>query len=199
MPVDRLGANGELLLDRLLRETWERSLIRPGDPHNWTGTVLVDAQLCPKPRGFLRAYEDFRELLCVPTWNPVRNVPLAAVRQSGAPSSPSSRFQQPAELRSADRRRGHSGNAGPRCASISETKQARSRRRTCSTESLSPRRHLSFGARKYPSSARSWVCLPTSAARMRISRRRPVSRISRFGFGMPAECKSSQRFCLGDP
>ena len=72
IPVRKLGANGELLLERLLRETWEQSVIQPTDPRNWTGTNLVDASLCPVPQGFLRIYEDFRDLLGVPVWNPAR-------------------------------------------------------------------------------------------------------------------------------
>ncbi len=72
--VRKLMANGEVLMERLLRDTWEQSIICPTDPRNWTETYLVDAALCPTPQGFLRIYEDFGEILGVPVWNPVRGL-----------------------------------------------------------------------------------------------------------------------------
>ncbi|WP_254510222.1 hypothetical protein [Anatilimnocola floriformis] len=73
VPVRRLGSNGELLLDRLLRETWDQAVLPPTHPRNWTETYLVPADLCPNSYGFFRIYEDFTDLLGVPTWNPARD------------------------------------------------------------------------------------------------------------------------------
>lgn len=72
VPVQQLGANGEVLLGRLLRDVWEQAIIRPSDSD---GTVMLDGRLCPGATGFLRAYEDFSQLLGVPTWNPAREAP----------------------------------------------------------------------------------------------------------------------------
>jgi len=71
--VHQLGANGNVLLNRLLRDAWEQAIIRPADGN---GASMLDARLCPGATGFLRAYEDFSELLGVPTWNPTRDVQL---------------------------------------------------------------------------------------------------------------------------
>jgi len=70
--VQELGANGEVLLTRLLHDVWEQALMRPSDSN---GAVMLDARLCPGASGFQRAYEDFSQLLGVPTWNPARDVP----------------------------------------------------------------------------------------------------------------------------
>jgi hypothetical protein len=72
--VQELGANGEVLLSRLLHDVWEQAIVRPSDSN---GAVMLDARLCPGASGFLRAYEDFSQLLGVPTWNPARDVPPA--------------------------------------------------------------------------------------------------------------------------
>jgi len=72
--VQQLGSNGGVLLNRLLRDVWEQAIIRPSDSN---GAVRLDARLCPGATGFLRAYEDFSQLLGVPTWNPARDVPPA--------------------------------------------------------------------------------------------------------------------------
>jgi len=74
IPVQRLGSNGEILLDKLLRETWEQSILLPSDPRNWTGTYLVDSAICPHSQNFFRIYEDFSELLGEPAFNPARLV-----------------------------------------------------------------------------------------------------------------------------
>jgi len=74
VPVQQLGANGEVLLGRLLQDVWEQAIMRPSDSN---GAVLLDARLCPGATGFLRAYEDFSQLLGVPTWNPARDAPPA--------------------------------------------------------------------------------------------------------------------------
>lgn len=70
----RLGQNGDVLLDKLLRDVWDESLVSPHAPENLTGNLLVDRELCPSARGFLNVFEDFSELLGVPTWNPAREV-----------------------------------------------------------------------------------------------------------------------------
>lgn len=76
VPVSALGSNGELLLDRLLRDTWDEASVLSTDAYNWTGTTLMDARLCPNAREFLRIYEDFRDLLGVYVWNPVRGLQI---------------------------------------------------------------------------------------------------------------------------
>jgi len=72
--VQQLGSNGGVLLNRLLRDVWEQAIMRPSDSN---GAVRLDARLCPGATGFLRAYEDFSQLLGVPAWNPARDVPPA--------------------------------------------------------------------------------------------------------------------------
>lgn len=74
VPVERLGANGSVLLDRLLRDVWQRHLIPPSTPSNMTGNLLVDAELCTQARRTLEIYEDFTDLVGAHTWNPARNV-----------------------------------------------------------------------------------------------------------------------------
>jgi len=99
--IHRVGQNGDLLLDKLLRDTWEQSIIPPTDPRNWTETFLVDAALCPFAQGFLRIYEDFGELLGEAVFNPARtleyeqfaNPALAVFRELGLGDSPD--FNQP--------------------------------------------------------------------------------------------------------
>jgi hypothetical protein len=73
-PVDQLGVNGDVLLDRYLRDLWQRQLNWPGDPANPTGSLLVDAEICSQAGAALRAYEDFSPLLRMPTWNPARRL-----------------------------------------------------------------------------------------------------------------------------
>jgi hypothetical protein len=46
VPIERLGENGDVLLDRLLRDVWQESMLQPGDSRNPTGKHLVDAELC---------------------------------------------------------------------------------------------------------------------------------------------------------
>lgn len=99
--IHRLGQNGDLLLDKLLRDTWEQAIIPPTDPRNWTETFLVDAALCPFAQGFLRIYEDFSELLGEAVFNPARtleyeqfaNPALAVFHELGLGGSPD--FNQP--------------------------------------------------------------------------------------------------------
>lgn len=74
--IRKLGQNGVLLLQKLLRDVWEESLIQPAARGNATGNLLVDAQLCPSARNFLNVFEDFSDLLGVPTWNPARDIVL---------------------------------------------------------------------------------------------------------------------------
>lgn len=74
IPIERLGANGDELLDRLLRNVWEEQLRRPEAPDNDTGLVLIDAELCSNVRKALRVFEDFRGLVGSYTWNPAREV-----------------------------------------------------------------------------------------------------------------------------
>ncbi|WP_254509204.1 hypothetical protein [Anatilimnocola floriformis] len=73
-PVHTLGRNGDVLLERLLKETWDNSILTPDNPRNWTGTYLVEAALCPTMRSFVRIYEDFSDLLGEPVFNPARSV-----------------------------------------------------------------------------------------------------------------------------
>lgn len=99
--IHRLGQNGDLLLDKLLRDTWEQAIIPPTDPRNWTETFLVDAALCPFAQGFLRIYEDFSELLGEAVFNPARtlefeqfaNPAITVFRELGLGDSPD--FNQP--------------------------------------------------------------------------------------------------------
>lgn len=101
IPVHRLGCNGNLLLEKLLRDTWEHSIIPPTDPRNWTETFLVDSALCPFASGFLRIYEDFSELLGEAVFNPARtleyeqfaNPAVAVFQELGLGDSPD--FSQP--------------------------------------------------------------------------------------------------------
>jgi hypothetical protein len=76
---ERLAANPELLVDRLLRQTWEELFVSADDPKNSTGLVLLDAEYTTDARRSLRAFEDFRGLVGVKTWNPARGVPLHPV------------------------------------------------------------------------------------------------------------------------
>ncbi len=71
---DRLGANGSVLLDRLLRDTWQHELLHPESLGNTTGLVLINAELCSQARGCLEIYEDFIDLIGFMTWNPARKV-----------------------------------------------------------------------------------------------------------------------------
>ena len=75
----RLAANPELLVDRLLRQTWESLVIPPSDPANPTGMTLIEAEFCTKAQHSLRAFEDFRGLVGVRTWNPARGVNIYSV------------------------------------------------------------------------------------------------------------------------
>jgi hypothetical protein len=74
VPPERLGANGSVLLDRLLHDIWERHLIQPSVASNGTGKLLVNAELCKQARRALEIYEDFRGLVGMHTWNPARGV-----------------------------------------------------------------------------------------------------------------------------
>lgn len=76
---ERLAANPELLVERLLRQTWEKLFVAADDPKNSTGLVLLDAEYTTDARRSLRAFEDFRGLVGVKTWNPARGVTLHAV------------------------------------------------------------------------------------------------------------------------
>jgi hypothetical protein len=76
IPLERLGSNGPVLLDRLLKDFWQRELILPDSPANATGNVLVDARLCTQTGKALGMYEDFSALVGLHVWNPVRGVQL---------------------------------------------------------------------------------------------------------------------------
>lgn len=76
---EQLAANPELLVDRLLRQTWEGLFVAADDPTNPTGMTLVDAEFCTNAQRSLRAFEDFRELVGVRTWNPARGVNVCSV------------------------------------------------------------------------------------------------------------------------
>jgi len=85
VPVDRLGANGNVLIDRLLRDTWAQYLIPADAMGNQTGHLLVSAEFCSQARRALRIYEDFSGLLGFPTWNPARAVtPLELTNPAAA-------------------------------------------------------------------------------------------------------------------
>lgn len=93
--VSRLGMNGEVLLERLLMDTWESQLIMPDDSRNPTGLVLVDAELCTSARRSLRIFEDYGMLCGDHAWNPARemkvpmidNPALVILRRHGIESS----------------------------------------------------------------------------------------------------------------
>ncbi len=79
VPVELLGANGQHLLDLLLKDVWRAQWIGPDDPDNTAGTLLIDAELCDPTERPLRVYEDYRHLLGAWNWNPARSVaPLTA-------------------------------------------------------------------------------------------------------------------------
>lgn len=79
MPAEKLGVNGEILLNRLLRDVWQNHLIGPDHPENATGLVLVDAELCTDARRSLRIFEDFRELIGDRSWNPARTIKFPTI------------------------------------------------------------------------------------------------------------------------
>jgi hypothetical protein len=74
VPLNELGSNGEMLLNRYLRDLWDRQLMRPDDAANSTGTFLISAEYCTQAHRALRTYEDFTHLLGAPTFNPARRV-----------------------------------------------------------------------------------------------------------------------------
>lgn len=74
IPMERLGINGSVLLDRLLKDIWQRQLIQPSAPGNPTGKLLADAELCTQARRTLEIYEDYTDLVGAHAWNPARNV-----------------------------------------------------------------------------------------------------------------------------
>ncbi len=74
IPTAHLGANGDVLLGRLLHDVWERQQIQPDAPDNKTGFLLVDSKLCTQSHRSLREFEDFSGLLGAATWNPARQV-----------------------------------------------------------------------------------------------------------------------------
>lgn len=84
VPVYRLAANSEILVDRLLRDVWERQLILPDAPGNVTGHLLIDSKLCTQDDRALGVFEDFSRLLGAATWNPARQVkPIAVLNPAG--------------------------------------------------------------------------------------------------------------------
>jgi hypothetical protein len=85
LPVHRLGCNGPMLLERLLRNTWTERLIQPTASENPTGLLLVDAELCTDARRSLGIFEDVRALCGQYTRNPVGSVALPTV-DNPAPS-----------------------------------------------------------------------------------------------------------------
>ncbi len=74
VPLAQLGANGEVLLQRLLEDIWQQQLLLPRQGNNGTDLLLVDAELCSQARTALRAYEDFSDLIGIITWNPAREI-----------------------------------------------------------------------------------------------------------------------------
>lgn len=70
IPVERLGGNGAVLLDRLLRDLWEQQWV-PATKMGVRGELLlIDADYCTQAWGALTLFEDFSQLLGVRTWNP---------------------------------------------------------------------------------------------------------------------------------
>lgn len=84
VPIEKLGANGEMLLDRLLRDVWQGQLVMPDNPKNLTGLVLVDAELCTHARCSLVIFEDFSDLCGDRSWNPARTMKLPTVDNPAA-------------------------------------------------------------------------------------------------------------------
>ncbi len=74
IPVSQLATRNATLLDTQLRNVWHERLRQPETAGNPTPYVLVDAELCNQARRSLRVYEDFSDLVGVPTWNPIREV-----------------------------------------------------------------------------------------------------------------------------
>jgi hypothetical protein len=74
IPVSRLETNPPVLVDRLLRETWESLLQSPGSPDNPTDLLLIDAEFCSRAHRALRVFEDFSRLVGCYTWNPARAI-----------------------------------------------------------------------------------------------------------------------------
>jgi hypothetical protein len=77
--VEQLAMNDPVLLERLLRDVWERQLIVPHTVNNPTDVLLVDAELCTQAGHSLMIYEDFRGLVGVDVWNPARDVTFLTV------------------------------------------------------------------------------------------------------------------------
>ena len=84
MPVELLGSNGEILLERLLQDVWERQILPADAVDNVTGLTLISGDLCTQARSALRIFEDFTNLLGVPTWNPVRGADPFQVQNPAA-------------------------------------------------------------------------------------------------------------------
>lgn len=57
-----------------LHEVWNSLFVEPDARDNPTGMRLIDAEYCSQAHRALRAFEDFRELVGVTTFNPVREV-----------------------------------------------------------------------------------------------------------------------------
>jgi hypothetical protein len=74
LPLERLGSNGQLLLNRLLDDVWQEQLLLPGQGANHTSLILIDAELCTQVRASLRVFEDFSKLVGVSIRNPAKTV-----------------------------------------------------------------------------------------------------------------------------
>jgi hypothetical protein len=103
--INDIGRMGEVLCDRLLRDTWEASFMPVDHPLNPTGLTLLDRELCPSQSQFLGAYEDFADLVGVGTSNPARNLDVCPIpnparqiwSELGFGSTPDLEQQLPAE------------------------------------------------------------------------------------------------------
>lgn len=79
VPLERLATNPEVLVERLLTDTWHSVLVPPHGPGNPTDLLMVDAEFCTQASRALRIFEDYRELVGTMTWNPARAVDILRV------------------------------------------------------------------------------------------------------------------------
>jgi hypothetical protein len=71
VPLAKLGANGEVLLNEFLHNLWSEIHLAADHPENNTGLDLIESCYCSQHLGQAPLFEDFRSLRGVPIPNPV--------------------------------------------------------------------------------------------------------------------------------
>lgn len=84
LPQHKLQSNPAVLVERLLRQTWESLLWRADDPSNPSGLVLIEAEYCKQVTRALRVFEDFRALLGARTRNPAGGLRIPQAKNPAA-------------------------------------------------------------------------------------------------------------------